>query len=74
MNRFKKEIRKKGIKLESDYPVIPYYVKGKSCFEPGNICIRSVFVNSETATVTVFYNVGVDKLITLKRNGELETL
>lgn len=74
MNRFKKEIRKRGIKLESDYPELPYYVKGKSCFEPGYICIESVFVNSETATVTEFYNVGVDKLITMKRNGKLETL
>lgn len=24
MNRFKKEIRKRGIKLECDYPYIPY--------------------------------------------------
>lgn len=43
MNRFKKEIRKKGFKIASDYPWLPYQLKGKDCFEPGNILIDEDF-------------------------------
>lgn len=71
MNRIKKEIRRKGIKLEMDYPFLPYYVKGKSPFEPSNICIEAVVVNSETAEVYEYLNVIVSHY-RLSRNGNLE--
>ena len=71
MNRIKKEIRRKGIKLEIDYPFLPYYIKGKSPFEPGNICLEAVVVNSETAEVYEYLNVIVCRH-KLLRNGDLE--
>ena len=43
MNRLKKEIRKKGVRLESDYPFIPY--NG----------IEAVRVNSEQATISTYH-------------------
>ena len=33
MNRFKKELRKKGIKLESDYPWLPFELKSGGIIE-----------------------------------------
>ena len=47
MNRFKKEIRKKGIKLESDYPWLPY--------DNSTMTVGAVNVNTETATVKIYY-------------------
>ena len=73
MNRLKKNIRRKGIKLNSDYPCLPYYVKGKSMFEPGYICVEDVKVVSETATIFRFLNIGRE-IITLERNGELKSV
>ena len=73
MNRVKKEIKKKGIKLESDYPYLPFYLKGKSCFEPGYLLLIGIQVKSETTevfeslnTMTVRYK--------LTRKGELEVM
>ncbi len=43
MNRLKKEIRKKGVMLESDYPFMPY--NG----------IETVKVNSEQATISTYH-------------------
>ena len=71
MNRLKKEIRKKGIKLSCDYPCLPYYIKGRSCFEPGHIFIEDVFVNSERATITQFYNV-MDIVYQVNRDGSIK--
>ena len=70
MNRVKKEIRKKGIKLESDYPYLPYYIKGKSCFDRGYICVEGVTVDSENATVTRDLNI-INEKYKLLRNGRL---
>lgn len=50
MNRFKKYIRTKGIKLESDYPWLPYDYK--------NITVEGVRVDSENAVVIQYLNVG----------------
>ncbi len=72
MNRFKKEIRRKGIKLEADYPWLPYFIKGKSVFERGYIFVDGVTVKTETATIYRYLNIGVE-VITMKRNGDLET-
>ena len=69
MNRFKKELRKKGFKFESDYPWLPYYVKG-DFGKPGNICLEGIFVNSEYATVVELYNVG-EYLYEIQRNGKV---
>lgn len=44
MNRFKKEIRKRGIKLEADFPFLPF--EG----------IEAVHVDSERATISTYYN------------------
>ena len=73
MNRFKKELRKKGIKLGCDYPCLPYFIKGKSVFEPGYIFVDGVHVNAEKATVTTYYNViwQTEKML---RDGTLETI
>lgn len=43
MNRFKKEIRKHGIKLESDYPFIPF--NG----------LEAVIIHSDTATINEYH-------------------
>lgn len=65
MNRFKKELRKKGFKLESDYEYLPYKLEGYTY-----ILLDSVFVNSERATIVEFYN--VDTLhYEMLRNGEI---
>lgn len=69
MNRFKKEIRKRGYKLESDYPYLPYDISG-SFLEPGHIVLDSVVVNSEEATVYCCYNVIAEKM-TFNRSMEL---
>ena len=70
MNAFKKYLRKNGVKLNSDYPSLPYYLKGKSCFEPGYILIEDVSVNSEEATYTEVFN--VDTITTkVNRDGTL---
>ena len=73
MNRIKKEFRKKGYKLESDLPEIPYFVKGKSIFEPGYIFIEGISVDSEKATMSIFYNVIAIKY-TMERTGEITEL
>lgn len=71
MNRVKKELRHKGIKLECDYMEMPYFIKGKSIFEPGYIFIDGITVDSETATVKVYLNVIVETY-KLLRNGDIE--
>ena len=43
MNRFKKELRKAGWKLESDYPYLPY---------DG---VETVVAKAETATLSVYH-------------------
>lgn len=73
MNRVKKEIRRKGIRLECDYPWLPYYIKGNSPFEPSNICLGAVVVKSETAEIYEYLNVIVSHY-RLSRNGNLEEI
>ncbi len=70
MNRVKRELRKKGIRLESDYPYLPYFIKGNSIFEQGYLFIDGVSVNSETATVRVYLNT-ITHIIKLQRDGSL---
>ena len=65
MNRFKKEIRKRGFKLESDLPCLPYELKGHNY-----IVLESIFVNSERATIVEFYNVD-DLHYQMLRSGEI---
>ena len=67
MNRVKKELIRKGIKLEHQYMYIPYELKGKP-FQPGYISLLGVYVNSEKATVIRDLNIGVE-VYTLQRNG-----
>lgn len=63
MNRFKKEIRNKGVMLCHDYLSLPFRTHR-------NISVEDVYVNSETATVTTYYNVG-NYQVELRRNGSL---
>lgn len=50
MTRFQKEIRKRGIKTEKDYPYLPYDINGGT--------IEGIVVNSEKCRVKIYYNVG----------------
>lgn len=70
MNRVKKYIHSKGIKLECDYPTLPFFVKGKSIFEPGYIFIDGILVDSEKVTVTTYYNV-IKETIRFERDGSI---
>lgn len=69
MNRVKKEFKKKGLLLENDYPFMPYYLKGKSCFEPGYIVLESVVVRPEGVLVR-HLNVGIE-IYWLHRDGSI---
>lgn len=49
MNRFKKELKKRGVMLEQDYDYLPYPVDK-------HVVLEGVVVNAETATVATYYN------------------
>ena len=70
MNRFKRELRRKGVKLKDDYMCLPFALSGNNPFSPGYISVEDVFVDSKRATVTIFYNV-IDETIRMDRNGKL---
>ena len=72
MNAFKRFIHSKGIKLESDFPFLPFDIKGKFG-EPGHIFLDGVSVNSEKATVTEYTNV-MNVTYCIQRNGKIECL
>ena len=63
MNRFKRYVREKGIKLECDYPWLPYDSKGY-------VTIETVYVNSEHCYVTQFTTVG-DLIAYFHRDGTI---
>lgn len=69
MNRFKKELVKKGFQLKSDFPLD---VKGRFG-EPGYIYLDDISVDTEKATVTEWYNIIVNKFQVL-RNGNIENI
>ena len=50
MNRFKKELIKRGFSLEHQYPCLPYEVSN-------GIYIDSIIANAEYCTYTTYYNV-----------------
>lgn len=62
MTRWKKEIRKKGVKLECDYPMIP--------FDLGPVTVLGVYDCKDWPGVIVEYNVDVVKIL-IGRNGKL---
>lgn len=66
MNRFKKELRRKGIKLECDYLWLPFEVSK-------NIYLEDVYVDSQRATWTEFYNV-IDERYQLNRDGTISEI
>ena len=72
MNAFKRYIRKKGIRLESDYETLPYDVQG-TFGKPGHIFLDGVTVNSEKATITEYLNV-MDVVYKVTRSGEIENV
>lgn len=59
MNRFKKELKRKGVMLENDYPHLPYEISD-------NIFVEGVVVDSEKCTVTRYTNVLEDRWKMLK--------
>ena len=63
MTAFKKYVRTKGIKLESDYPFLPFDQDGPT--------IEGVTVNQETQTVKV-YRVVVVEIYEFKRDGSVD--
>lgn len=65
MNRFKKEIRKRGYEIENDFPYMPYQV--------GLHIIEAIKVNAEKACVTV-YTTSISYTISFKRNLKAEVL
>lgn len=69
MNAFKRYVRSKGIKLECDYPELPHYIRGESCFEPGYIYIDAVEVDAKSATVARWTNVMGWEYTTFNRDG-----
>ena len=50
MNRFKKELRKRGIKLECDYPYLPFDVSE-------SVTLEAVTVRPDQAYISCYYNV-----------------
>lgn len=62
MNRFKKELRRKGIKLECDYLWLPY--------EENGVFVEAVSVNSTGARWTEYTNV-MATCFQLERNGSI---
>lgn len=60
MNRVKKELRRRGIRL--DYPWLPY--------DDGAYIIEDVHVDSSTATVTID-TVSITFRMAMQRSGEL---
>ena len=63
MNRLKRYLRTKGVKLENDYTWLPYEVAY-------NIFIEGVYINSEKATITTYYNVIMNQQ-QLNRDGSI---
>ncbi len=68
MNRFKKEIRKRGYKLESDYPWMPYEIEGSFY-----LVLEAVTVDSENAIVYRHYNVISEENVFLRDMGTITT-
>ena len=64
MNRFKKEIRKRGFKLTSDYEYMPYEIKGGFY-----LVLEAVIVDSENAIVYRHYNVLSEKHVFARDMG-----
>ena len=63
MNRFKKELMRKGIKLEHQFDCMPYEVRS-------GIIIDSIIVDSENAIIHMYYNV-IDLHYHMERNGSI---
>lgn len=59
MNRFKKEIRRRGIKLECDYEFLPYN------------SIETVEANAEDATIRTYHDCYGWSCIKMARTGDL---
>ena len=62
MNRLKKELRKKGVMLASDYPFLP-------CLKHGTVLL-DVTIDSENCIVTEFYTSIIIRM-QLRDNGKI---
>lgn len=65
MNRFKRELRLRGVKLENDYECLPC-----PC---GSVSVEAVMVSAECATVTHVFNV-MAVTQRMNRDGTLYTI
>lgn len=62
MNRLKKELRYKGVMLESDYPFMPYPENGTE--------LLGIKVDSENCIITKFYTSIIIRM-QLRDNGKI---
>lgn len=62
MNRFKKYIKEKGVKLECDYPMIPFNGLEAVNVHPENACVCEYYVYAGWVT-THFLRDGSQKII-----------
>ena len=65
MNRFKRELRLRGVKIENDYECLPC-----PC---GSVSVEAVMVSAEYATVTHVFNV-MTVTQKMNRDGTLYTI
>jgi hypothetical protein len=63
MNRFKKYVQSKGIKLEQDYIYLPMQI--------GSVTVEAVFCNAQEAKVVTCYDVGTG-ITKFDRYGNIE--
>lgn len=65
MNRFKRELKKRGFKIANDFEYMPVW------FENQAVLLEAVRVNAEKCTVTYLYNVATE-VWHLQRSGEVD--
>lgn len=70
MNRIKKEFKKRGFKLESDYEYMPYFLNGKSVQDRGYILLEGIRVIADQAKIFRFLNIGCE-IHTMQRDGSI---
>lgn len=64
MNRFKKYVKSKGVKLSCDYPWLPFE-------EKNYIFVEDCLVNKSTLQVVKYLNIG-NVIITFNRDGTID--
>ena len=63
MNAFKRYVKKKGFKLENDYPWLPYNIKP-------HMTIETILCNSEYCFIVLGYT-SISTIVHFNRDGSL---